>query len=164
MQLSKQIYTIKFILFSICIIFVLLYFKPWNIFLNQGEIFIFICDQQFESNTVWEYEKIDPTSNKSSSCQSSLITLVNLSYKADLNEQKVIFSSKEIGEVNYKCEVVDRNNFNCPDKDIAVKNGATILQYNHRESAIPKWRYYFLKMNLIIDTLLNRQSTYQIRR
>ncbi len=153
--------TIKILVFFF-ILLATLYIEPWKILTNSGTMYILMCEQQYESNSVWEYHKKDGLINGEKKCSTSNLRTIKLKYKAFVEKQKVVFSGKEIGVVSYDCDVFDRNNFTCPNKNISVESGKALLSFASYERAVPKWRYVFTKISLFMDQQLQRETVYSL--
>lgn len=155
-------YKSKFVIALIVLFLVVLYFQPWNIVTNRGTMYVLICAQQYESDSVWEYRTKDSLNSNELVCDTSSLSTLRLNFKVFINQQKVVFSAKEIGVVSYNCNVYDRNNFMCPEKDLGVERGRPQLYYNRHEVAVPKWRYWQISFNLLIDKIFGRTSVYKL--
>lgn len=147
-------------LIAFFILLILFYWRPWDIFTNSGTIYVLICEQQYESESVWDYHKKSTLFDNEKKCKSSQLSAIKLNYKVFPEVQKVVFSGKDIGVVSYACDIYDRNNFTCPEKDIGVENGKAQLYFNSYETAVSKWRYWITKFRLFLDNKLNNESIY----
>lgn len=147
-------------LIAFFILLLLFYWRPWDIFTNSGTIYVLICEQQYESESVWDYHKKSTLFDNEKKCKTSQLSAIKLDYKVFAEKQKVIFSGKDIGVLSYDCDIYDRNNFTCPDKNIGVENGKAQLYFNSHETAISKWRYLIVSVKLFMDKKLNKESIY----
>ena len=145
------------------ILLILLYWQPWKIFTNSGTIYVLLCEQQYESESVWDYHKKDTLFDDEKKCKTPQLSTIKLNYKVFPEKQKVVFSGKEIGVVSYDCDIYNRNNFICPDKDIGVESGKAQLYFNNYEVAVPKWRYLVVKFRLFFDRSTNNESIYEFQ-
>lgn len=162
---AKKLFSRKFnwTMGVVCCVFIILYFQPWRIISNSGEIHIIICKPSIKSENIWEYKQDNELFETQNMCKTSRLRTMRLNYKVIPEKQKVVFSGKEIGIVSYECNIYDRNNFICPDQDIGVENGKAFLYFNKYETAVPKWRYLLIKANLYLDSLLNNESIYKTK-
>ncbi len=154
MRTSASALIVTFVLLA------LLYWEPWKFFTNNGTIYVLICEEQYESSSVWDYKKKSTLFENEKKCRSSQLSAIKLNYKIFPEVQKVVFSGKEIGVLSYACDIYDRQNFICPDEDIGVENGKVQLYFNSYETAVSKWRYLIVKFRLFLDYRLNNESIY----
>lgn len=144
--------------------FVLIYYlQPWRVITDSGEMYILICKPKITSENVWEFKLNNKLFEAKKECKTSQLSTLKLNYRVFPEKQKVVFSGKEIGVMSYKCDIYDRSNFICMEQEIGVENGKAKLYYNLYETAIPKWRYWFIKIQLLIDKYLERESIYKFQ-
>ncbi len=148
------------LIFFILLLF--LYFQPWKVFTNGGTIYVLLCEQQYEPESVWDYHKKNTISDYEKKCKTSQLSVIKLNYKVFLEKQKVVFSGREIGVVSYNCDIYDRNNFTCPEQDLSVESGRAQLSFNTHETTVPKWRYWLIRYGLFLDRKLGRDSIYTL--
>ena len=145
------------------ILLILLYWQPWDFFSNSGTIYVLLCEQQYESESVWDYHKKSTLFDNEKKCKTSQLSTIKLNFKVFPKKQKVVFSGKEIGVLSYDCDVYDRKNYTCRDKDIGIENGKVQLYYSSHEIAVPKWRYFVVKFRLFLDRSTNNESIYDFQ-
>lgn len=143
------------------VLLILLYWEPWKIFTNNGTIYVLLCEEQYESGSVWDYKKKSTLFDNEKKCKTSQLSAIKLNYKVFPEVQKVVFSGKEIGVLSYACDIYDRYNFTCPDKDIGVEDGKAQLYFNSYETAVSKWRYLIVRVRLYLDKKLTKESVYE---
>ena len=148
------------IIFSISL--VLIYWQPWEILTNHGSIYVLFCEPIYESKSVWEYQEKNKNLSNEKQCSTSQLSVIKLNYKVFVNKQKVVFTGNEIGILSYECDVYDRLNFACPDKDISMEKGEALLSFNSHETVVSRWRYLLIKMNLFLDIQFNRENVYRV--
>ncbi len=160
--LSMQKYKSIITLILIATAFIILYWQPWKIFTNSGVIFVLLCEKEYESESVWEYREKDKKLSEQRLCRTNQLSTLKLNYKVFPNKQKVVFSSKGTGILSSACDIYDRLNFACHEKGISIENGNAYLSFSSHEIAVSKWKYMYIKANIFIDKVFNKESIYRL--